>query len=136
MVVVFRTLFDHTGDTSRLEEAVKISRAALAATPDGHPGHTTAVSNLVGALNMLAEHTEGTAVLQEAVDIGRAARPNGRSDTALLNNVGNALQTLYVRTGDADALAEALQMRRAAVAAIPDAHRDRALVLSNLVGAL
>jgi tetratricopeptide (TPR) repeat protein len=58
----------------------------------------------------------------------------GRADC--LSNLGIALQALFERTGELEALAEAVDLARAAVDATPEDHPDRAMYLGNLGNAL
>jgi hypothetical protein len=53
-----------------------------------------------------------------------------------LNNLGNALRTLFERTGQQGVLAEAVTVALQAVAAIPEGHSDRAGRLNSLGNAV
>jgi hypothetical protein len=68
---------------------------------------------------------------------GAAATPASLPNrAAALSNLGNALQTLYEATGDADVLAEAVRVGRRAVVDAGLDHSLRAVLLTNLVSTL
>jgi tetratricopeptide (TPR) repeat protein len=134
--IALRVLFGRTGELAALTEAVDVGRAAVAATPTGHPDQAGVLNNLGGALQTLFERTGELAALTEAVDVGRAAvaaTPTDHPNQAgHLNNLGGALQVLFERTGELAALTEAVQVGRAVVAATPTDHPDHAVYLNNL----
>ena len=67
--------YQRSGDPAVLVQATTLCRAAVAATPAGHPDRAAVLSNLGGALRSLAEHTGDIAVLTQAVESSRAAVP-------------------------------------------------------------
>ncbi|MFE2689982.1 CHAT domain-containing protein, partial [Streptomyces mirabilis] len=133
--IALQTLFEHTGQTSVLEEAVAVGREAVAATPNDHPDHAGFLNTLGIALLRLFERTGQMRVLEEAVAMGReavTATINDHPDAGLLNTLGNALGILFKRTGQTSALEAAVTMGREAVAATPNDHPNRATVLNTL----
>ena len=115
-------------------------RAAVEATPVGHPDRARWLSNLGRALRLRFERTGMLPDLDEAVTIGRAAAeatpPDDPDRAVMLSNLGAILQRRFERTGVLADLEESVAAMRAAMEATPADHPDRALMLSNLGSAL
>jgi tetratricopeptide (TPR) repeat protein len=128
--------FDRTRMMDDLEEAIRIVRQAVAATPDNHLDLAGRLSNLGDMLNSQYACTGAMYNLEEAVQVARqavAATPDDHPDLAgRLNNLGDILSSRYARTGAINDLEEAIRIVRQAVAATPDDHPDLAGRLSNL----
>lgn len=125
-----------TGNLSALSDAVALFRAALSATPDGHPFRAARLNNLAGALQMQAELTEDDTLMAEAAEVTRqavAALPAGhRARGAALASLSLVLLTLSGREKGTAVFEEAAQAARDAVALAPAGHPGRAARMSNL----
>ena len=115
--------YQGSGQLSLLWEALTLFRAAVTATPAGHPDGAGYLSGLGGAMLRLAERTGDAGMLEQAVRAHRAAAaaaPAGHPDrTAVLANLGATLQKLGERTGDTAPLQEAVQTCQEAADAAP-----------------
>lgn len=134
-----RGLFDRTGDRSVLAESISILRNVVAATPLGHPDAPAHLSRLGAALMTEYRSTGELAVLTEAVSVGRAAcaaRPDAKHLPLALSNVAQSLEELCARTGDVDALREAVIAYRGAVEAGDPDHPNQVSRRSRLAAAL
>ena len=132
-------LFDRTGDPAVLAESVSILRTVVADTPLGHPDAPTHLARLGSTLKAEYQSTGELAVLTEAVSVGRAActaRPRAESLPMALSNVARSLEELCARTGDIDALHEAVAACRSAVEAAEQEHPNQVSVRSQLAAAL
>ncbi|MFD9356474.1 CHAT domain-containing protein [Streptomyces sp. NPDC060031] len=101
-----------TGDGALLAEAVPVCREAVASAPHDHPYHADVVRVL-------------SAVLASLYAMSKAA--------GLLGLRGNELQEVFEQTGGPGPLADAVEVARLAVAAMPDGHPRRA-GLAGLLG--
>ncbi|PQE26664.1 TPR domain-containing protein [Rutstroemia sp. NJR-2017a BBW] len=112
-----------------LEEAIRIGREAVDATPKDHPHRAAILNNLGTSLGTMSD-------LEESIRIGREAvkaTPQDDPDRAeYLNKLGNRLGSRYLRTGAMSDLEESIRMIQEAVQAIPQGHSDRVMHLSNL----
>jgi hypothetical protein len=128
-------LFERTGDTAVLEEAVTMGRAAVDATRSG-PERAGSLSSLAAVLDAQFSQTGDLTVLQEAAQAGRAAvtmTPQGDPDRLIyLHNYGGYLRRLADHTGDAADLVQAAQILRDALDGIPSGDPGRAATLTNL----
>ncbi|MGW6309755.1 CHAT domain-containing protein [Streptomyces niveus] len=150
-----RALAEHSPDRAAADEAVDVSRAAVAAvaavpavpavaTVGDDPQHGWRLSGLAAALLLRYEYTGDPAELVEAVACERAVieampadRPADHPDRLRsVNNLGLALRLRYEATGVDEFLDEAIDIGRAVVAALPDDHPFRATALTNLGNAL
>lgn len=129
-------LFERTGETDTLVEAVDFGRAALDGAPAGAPGLAADLSNVAGALRLLFERTRQDEYLLEAIEVGRAAvaeLPTGDAGLpAYMNNLGLSLRLRYEESGDIGLLEELVTNSRAACAAVPAGHPERAMYSNNL----
>lgn len=138
-----RALAEHSPDRAAADEAVDVSRAAVATVGDD-PLHGWRLSGLAAALLLRYEYTGDPAELVEAVACERAViegmpadRPADHPDRLRsINNLGLALRLRYEATGVDEFLDEAIDIGRAVVAALPDDHPFRATALTNLGNAL
>jgi len=132
--------YEQTGHSEALDVAVAAFRAAVAATPPGHPDLAARLSNLGASLYTRFERTGHDVDLDAAIDAGRqavAATPPGHPDrAAYLSNLGASLRTRSERTGHDVDLDAAIDAGRQAVAATPPGHPNRAAYLSTLGGSL
>lgn len=128
------------GQLSPLWEAVTLFRAAVTATPAGHPDLAGYLSDLGGAMLKLAEQTGDAGLLEQAVRVHRAAAAAARAGhpdrAAVLANLGATLQKLGERTGDTALLTEAVQTCQQAADTAPASDPVHALSLTNLGNAL
>jgi tetratricopeptide (TPR) repeat protein len=134
------TLFTWTRDPAALDESLRVRRAAVAATPPGHPDLPGRSSNLGNTLMKLFEWREDPSALSEAVSALRAAieaTPAGQPNRAgYLTNLANALAIASGRTDDVSVLDEAIGAARAAVDAMPDDHPAALSTRANLATVL
>ncbi|WP_113705570.1 CHAT domain-containing protein [Nonomuraea lactucae] len=122
-----------TGDASDLRAAIESLRAAIAAAPTpAHAAHS--LSRLSVAARRLSEITERVDLLHEAVRAGHSAVEATPEDhpwyARRLANYANALQRLYERVRDVQALEEAARAHR--LAADRSTGHDRGVMLMNL----
>ncbi|KAL4963724.1 uncharacterized protein BDV14DRAFT_201694 [Aspergillus stella-maris] len=119
-----------------LEEAIRVGREAIKATPVNHLDRAHYLNNLSVNLGELYNRTGAVAVLDEAIEVGREAlkaTPDNHPDREKnLNNLSIDLGNRYSRTGALSDLEEAIQFARQAVKALPDSNPDRAGNLQNL----
>ncbi|KAJ5588881.1 hypothetical protein N7537_011559 [Penicillium hordei] len=118
-----------------LEEAIRVSRQAVAATPDDHPDLPILLYNLGNKLQSQYEKTGRMDELDEAIRLSRQAVEatpiENPSLTGWLSTLGNMLETRYGRTGHLDNLEEAIRVSRQAIEATPVGHPDLPIFLSN-----
>jgi hypothetical protein len=62
-----------TGDFSRLEEALAVTRDALDAAPDGHPNHSVILRTMAGIYQTRHQNLGDQAALSEAITLLREA---------------------------------------------------------------
>ncbi|KAH7109804.1 CHAT domain-containing protein [Dactylonectria macrodidyma] len=119
-----------------LEEAIRLGREAIDATPLDHPDRAGRLSNLGNHLGGRYSLTGATVDLEEAIRLGQDAidatpldHPNraGR-----LKDLGIYLGDRYSQTGAIADLEEAIRLGREAIDATPSNHPNRAGRLSNL----
>lgn len=119
-----------------LTEGISAGRAALAATPPGHPDATRRLSSLGYCLWSYAEATRELAALEEAIDVCRraieVADPDDPDLGAFLANLANSLHTHYEFTADVSSLNESVSIGRQAVEATGGGNPDAGMCLSNL----
>jgi len=132
--------YEDSGQLPLLWEALTLFRAAVTATPAGHPDRAGYLSGLGGAMLRLAERTGDAGLLEQTVRAHRAAAaaaPAGYPDrAAVLANLGASLQKLGERTGDTAPLQEAVQTCQEAADTAPVSDPVHALCLNNLGNAL
>jgi tetratricopeptide (TPR) repeat protein len=138
---VTNALSEATGDSSLLFEAVRIGREALAAAPTDRAMRGVLLSNLSDLLQDLFDRAKRIELLEEAVDRGRAAvavtpAERGVDVIRALTHLGNGLASLSRNTGELAPLAEAVQVKRQAVALTTADSPYRGKCLSNLANAL
>ena len=131
-----QTRYERDGRAADLDEAIELSREALALTPPDSPDRAGRLSNLGSGLQTRYERAGRPADLDEAIERGREALaltpPDSPDRAALLSNLGGGLQTRYARAGRPGDLDEAIALWREAVALTPPDSPDRAGRLSNL----
>ncbi|KAI3571794.1 CHAT domain-containing protein [Fusarium oxysporum f. sp. albedinis] len=119
-----------------LEEAIRLTREAIDATPLDHPDRAWRLNNLGLRLNDRYSRIGTMADLEEAIRVGREAikaTPLDHPDRAVwLNNLGIHISDRFSRTGAMADLEEAIRLTRKAIDAIPLDHPDRAGRLNNL----
>ena len=124
------------GALENLQEAIRQSEEAVAATPVDHPDRARWLSILGYQLSTRFDLTGALEDLQEAIHRSEeavVATPVDYPDRARwLSNLGNHLSTRFDRTGALEDLQEAIRRSEEAVAAIPVDHSDRARMLDNL----
>ena len=130
------TRFCRTGVLEHLQEAIRRTEEAVAATPVGHPGRALWIYNLgvylstrFGRAGALEDLQEAIRRIKEAV----AATPVDHPDhTRMVSSLGVNLTTRFNRTGALEDLQEAIRRTEEAVAATPIDHPERAGMLTNL----
>ncbi|WP_433222485.1 CHAT domain-containing protein [Dactylosporangium sp. CS-047395] len=127
--------FVATGSEAAVAEAAEHLRDAVETLPAGHAQRLEHLANLTVLLLSWAEATGAQRVTDEALETARQA-VSTTGGAGHLANLGGALWRRYVRTGDREALAEAVAAGRAAVDGTPAGHPDRPMYLSNLSGML
>ncbi|MFE6282705.1 CHAT domain-containing protein [Streptomyces sp. NPDC057877] len=136
LVDMLKERHQRTGDPDALHRAVTLATQALAATPEGHPDRWMHLANLAVVLKTRARHTDDLDDVRRALglerEMARLADGAGRHRAAALTNLGNTLRFCYDLTRDADALAEAIAVGRAAVAGTGEDHLARAQCEVNL----
>ncbi|CAG8909318.1 unnamed protein product, partial [Penicillium egyptiacum] len=128
--------YERAGQMDDLEEAIRLSRQAVAATPDGHPCLAERLNSLSNKLESRYHRRGQMDDLEEAIQVSRqavAATPCDHPDLATwFNNLGIKLASRYDQIGQMDDLEEAIQVSRQAVAATPCDHPDLATWFNNL----
>lgn len=114
--LALRMLYDHTGDTEYLAEAVEASRRAVGLLPSGHMDNPGITANLSNSMQGLYERTGDLEVLKEAVKLKRAAVGSAgeRYRAGCLSGLAGAVAALAEETGDMSAWREAVELSRAA----------------------
>jgi tetratricopeptide (TPR) repeat protein len=131
--------FGRSGELQDLRTAATYFRAAVARTPHGHRDRLVRLSDLGVCLRDLHARTQNQDVLAEAIRTERAALrlARGRPGYALrVNSLEHVLGLRAEYTGEPRAYAEAVQVVREALDALPPNFPERAAVLSCLAGAL
>ncbi|MEU4541499.1 CHAT domain-containing protein [Streptosporangium sp. NPDC023825] len=126
--LVLRALFERTGETAAIEEAVELFRDAAAITtdtpvlPDG-PERSAMSFHLGAALLLLFKQTGELSAITEAVAAARFSVTAASSDRpdrgARFNGLAMVLLELFRISGDLALINEAATAGRAAVAATP-----------------
>lgn len=131
--------FTRIRDPELLERAIRHGRAAIAATPAGHPYRAERLDHLAAALAQRGEAfgdldalTESAALQREAV---RCARPGDPRRPQYLGNLVVTLNALFAATGELAPLTEAIDVARE-TAATTAGHPDHPVVLANLAATL
>ncbi|UQS25189.1 CHAT domain-containing protein [Amycolatopsis thermalba] len=131
--------FGRTRNPELLERAVRHGRAAIAATPAGHPHRAERLDHLAAALAQRGEAFGDRAALTESVELQREAvrcAPSGDPRRPrYLGNLAVTLNTLFLATGELALLTEAIDAARAA-AATTAGHPDHPVMLANLAATL
>ncbi|MFB7371435.1 CHAT domain-containing protein [Streptomyces sp. NPDC056222] len=131
--------FHRSGELQDLRTAATYFRASVARTPQGHRDRLVRLSDLGVCLRDLHARTQDQDVLAEAITTERAALrlAHGRPGYAVrVSSLEHVLMLRAERTGEPRAYAEAVQVVREALNALPQNSPERASVLSCLAGAL
>jgi tetratricopeptide (TPR) repeat protein len=140
LAMILNKLAEITDDDSLTDEAIDISRRALAALAADDPDRPAMASNLGFELLGRFRATNDPAVLDEAIALCRQGVDKSAADDPHLrvfwSNLAVALGLRAESTGDLSAAAAAVDADRAAIAATPDDHPDLARLHSNLQGSL
>ncbi|KAF8185227.1 CHAT domain-containing protein [Mycena galopus ATCC 62051] len=132
--------FERLGDLDDLNQSVLKYAAAIALTPDGHPGKPSYLNNLGTSLVRRFERLGDINDLKQSVLRLEAAvtlTPDGYSDKpSLLENLGNSLLSRFQQLGDLDDLNQSVLRIEAAVALTPDGYPDKPLKLNSLGNSL
>ncbi|KAJ5117770.1 hypothetical protein N7448_011402 [Penicillium atrosanguineum] len=119
-----------------LEEAIRVSRQAVQATPNDHPQLIGWLNNLANELESRYDRTGQIDDLEEAIRVSRQAiqaTPSNHPEiTWLLNSLGNKLGRRYERRGLIEDLDEAIRVYRQAVKTTPDDYLNLIWLLSGL----
>lgn len=130
-----RMRFERTRRTTDLDRAVVLSRAAVRATPSGHPMLVPLLQILLMALTRRVEHLDREADLTEAIEVSRAMRPMmgpaGPVRCGWLMNLTMLLFWRSARTGSETDLEEAVTVSREAVEVSANLTSMRHWVLGN-----
>jgi tetratricopeptide (TPR) repeat protein len=114
------------GDQGGIDEAVAFSREALAAVPVADPRRVGLLFNLAAELSNVISGEPSLARLDEAESAyleGRALLPAGHPDQPrFMSAIALVRYKRHQLTGDRQALAEAVELARDAVATTPHAH--------------
>jgi hypothetical protein len=129
-------LYAATGRRRLLDEALKVQRAAVDATPPGSPERAQQVNNLANTLAESYEATGQKAFLEEALTHQRSvvdAMPPGASHRAApLSNLAARLLDLYKATSQPAYLDEAISAQRSATETADRRSEEYAGQLHNL----
>ncbi|KAH7905280.1 CHAT domain-containing protein [Hygrophoropsis aurantiaca] len=133
------TRFDQFGNTTDLEEAIKLNYAAHLLHPPGHPNHTTSLINLASTLSIRFNQFGDRVDLDEAIKLNCAAfmlcSPGHPHHSLLLNNLAAALGTRFKQFGEKPDLDKAIELNRVALTLSPG-HSLHPMSLNNLAVAL
>ncbi|MGP8302323.1 CHAT domain-containing protein [Streptomyces inhibens] len=127
-------LAEFRSDAGLIEEAVAVLRGAVAASGPATPSRADCLTRLGHALRSLTRFTGDPVPLEEAVRRHReaVAVPSGPPTPLALLGLANSLVEHHRHTRDERLRDEALELYRAALAAMPDASDERAVVLTSL----
>ena len=137
--ITLKELFNLTGDTALLEEAIFVGRNAVKASDGSDPERAGRLSRHGVNLRNLALYAGNLEQLKEAVAVGREAVASAVTEGRLpgyRSDLASTLRALYTETGDQDALSEAVVAAQEGVAATPAGDPDLAARLSILGGTL
>ncbi|KAI0595947.1 CHAT domain-containing protein [Biscogniauxia sp. FL1348] len=132
--------YEETHDLQAINDAVRLSRAAVERTPPDDPDLAERQNELSIMLESQYERTGALSDLEEAIRISKQSVASTVSmdpidHASRLNNLGNMLESLFEETGDLEHLKNARQMIRDALAQLPSADENlklRASLLGNL----
>jgi hypothetical protein len=134
--------FDRTGDTTLLDEALKLGREALALALPDDPGRGSAafiVAHLEGQLYQAQDSKDAT-LLQQAIQHGREALALLPADhlkhAEALMGLAVSLATCYNATDDPAVMIELVQLLRRAVALLDANHTSRGYACTSLAAVL
>ncbi|MGQ4380273.1 CHAT domain-containing protein [Streptomyces sp. SAS_267] len=136
LAALLQMKFLRTGLAADLDEAIRVGREAVAATPADDPDRGARLSNLGGSLRTSFERTGALADLDEAIRVGREAvdltPAGGPERAAALTNLSTTLRAGFVQVGLVAGLDEAVGLGREAVSLTPAGEPGRAVRLANL----
>lgn len=89
-----------TGNTERLQEAIRIGGGCLAATPDDHPDKALRCFNLADRLQLRCFESQSTMVLEEVISLYRLTLHEFRASMFLRVEAGYSLMQACVSKGD------------------------------------
>ncbi|RKK74919.1 hypothetical protein BFJ68_g17580 [Fusarium oxysporum] len=119
-----------------LEDAIRVTREAVEATPKDSPDRAAVLNNLGNLLGNSYLRTRSMDDLEEAIRLTREAvevTPKNSPDRAIrLSNLGALLGNRHLRIGSMNDLEEAIRVAREAVDATPKDSPDLAIRLNNL----
>lgn len=125
-----------TGDPTCLDEAIRSSRAAVAASSPDDPMHSMRQNLLGRMLWHRGDRTADRDALAEAITTLGVAADNAPEDhpvqLSVQTNLGAAFGVLYRHTQSIDALARSVTAFQRVVDRMPDDHVKRGLYLGNL----
>ncbi|QYA95766.1 CHAT domain-containing protein [Streptomyces anulatus] len=132
----WQRLYEHTGELADVQQAVAVARGAAEQPDIAVMDRAMSLHNLAESLRALFNRTGDVRHLREAVDVGREAvgEVSQQGDTkryVSLGGLADSLRMLYEHTDDGALLDEALRLSTAALEAVPEADRDRSVVLVN-----
>ncbi|MFI9150096.1 CHAT domain-containing protein [Streptomyces sp. NPDC053367] len=124
-------------DGTLLPESLEMRREALARTPQDDPFRPFRMSNLAGALRDFAEHEADDAAGAEGLELARMAadalpEDHPRKHELLLNLAGHLIRGGQSDEDRLEHLAEAEQLYRRGLAALPPDHPDQGRFLSSI----
>ncbi|MEU4435218.1 CHAT domain-containing protein [Nocardia rhamnosiphila] len=126
----FRSRLNRAKSVAELDDAIRMGRQLVAATPVGHPAYPGARYHLARALVFRFGRTNAAADLDEAILLGRRTLDVVPADlpfrAVLLVAVGSSLHTRFENSGDPTDLDDAVLLLREAVARTVDGDPDLA----------
>lgn len=132
---MLHSAYRYTWRETDLAEAVTLCREASTLIPAGDPRSGSVYSNLVLVLRDLHERHGRPSDLEAAIDAARRAVDTqviGSQHAKAQGLLGDLLHQRYETTGQTTDLIEAIEAKRAAVAACAPGHPDRGLFLHHL----
>jgi tetratricopeptide (TPR) repeat protein len=132
--------FGIRGQAADLAEATSLLRAAVSSLPPGHPDHIVGQWQLGTALQIQCSLGGPLEMVDEYAGLTREILAGCAEDDPILGNAlvmrCNALQTRFLRLGEAADIAESVRCGRAAVANLPPEDELHITAVLNLVAAL
>lgn len=128
-------IFERTGETHYVDEAIRQTQEAVKSTQDNHPDLPGRLNNLGSKYSRRYDRLRELTDVEESVHVTRRAvdsAVNHPFKVSFLSNLGNRLLNRYERIGTVHDLEEAIQWVQGAIDTTPHSHHHRAPCLNTL----
>ncbi|KAG8875296.1 hypothetical protein FRB97_005239 [Tulasnella sp. 331] len=135
-----QTRYDHTGEMTDLENAIRYHKEQIEICPTNHPNLSATLSSLGNALKTHYNHTGHMTNLERSIEYHRkqlALCADGHTGRAIpLHTLGDGLHERFKQTGKMADLEEAIMLYTELLQLRPIGHPGRLAALNNIGSAL